>query len=93
MPENVFLKHDVPWVEGNREDGFLIGLASLISLLLEAIRQIKTEKPEEHHPLKRQLTESDTHDQSHPQSEASSDPFKKKTIVEESIDTSYRGQF
>ncbi|XP_016132940.1 inositol-trisphosphate 3-kinase B-like [Sinocyclocheilus grahami] len=38
-PEDVRLRHDVPWVEGNREDGYLIGLTSLITLLGEAIKQ------------------------------------------------------
>uniref|UniRef100_A0A673MEY5 Kinase n=1 Tax=Sinocyclocheilus rhinocerous TaxID=307959 RepID=A0A673MEY5_9TELE len=31
-PEDVQLRHDVPWVEGNREDGYLIGLTSLVTL-------------------------------------------------------------
>lgn len=43
-PDNVHLRHDVPWVEGNREDGYLIGLISLISLLGEAIRQAEEDK-------------------------------------------------
>ncbi|XP_016431720.1 inositol-trisphosphate 3-kinase B-like [Sinocyclocheilus rhinocerous] len=38
-PKDVRLRHDVPWVEGNREDGYLIGLTSLITLLGEAIKQ------------------------------------------------------
>uniref|UniRef100_A0A8C2KQZ6 Kinase n=1 Tax=Cyprinus carpio TaxID=7962 RepID=A0A8C2KQZ6_CYPCA len=38
-PEDVQLRHDVPWMEGNREDGYLIGLTSLITLLGEAIKQ------------------------------------------------------
>uniref|UniRef100_A0A8C1GMF3 Kinase n=1 Tax=Cyprinus carpio TaxID=7962 RepID=A0A8C1GMF3_CYPCA len=38
-PVDVQLRHDVPWVEGNREDGYLIGLTSLITLLGEAIKQ------------------------------------------------------
>ncbi|KAF5900250.1 inositol-trisphosphate 3-kinase B-like, partial [Clarias magur] len=38
VPSNVHLKHDIPWVEGNREDGYLFGLASLISLLHIAIK-------------------------------------------------------
>ncbi|TRY90135.1 hypothetical protein DNTS_031620 [Danionella cerebrum] len=37
--EDVQLRHDVPWVEGNQEDGYLIGLSSLISLLGEAIKR------------------------------------------------------
>ena len=40
-PEGVRLQHDVPWAEGNREDGYLIGLTSLIRLLAEAIRQTR----------------------------------------------------
>ncbi|KAL1261683.1 hypothetical protein QQF64_006948 [Cirrhinus molitorella] len=38
-PEDVQVRHDVPWVEGNREDGYLIGLTSLITLLGVAIKQ------------------------------------------------------
>lgn len=41
VPNNMYLKHDIPWVEGNREDGYLFGLASLISLLHIAIREVK----------------------------------------------------
>ncbi|XP_030621343.1 inositol-trisphosphate 3-kinase B-like [Chanos chanos] len=40
-PENVHLKHDVPWVEGSWEDGYLIGLESLTSLINEAIKQAR----------------------------------------------------
>lgn len=46
-PEDVQLKHDVPWVEGNREDGYLIGLTSLISLLKEAIKLAGEQSQEE----------------------------------------------
>ncbi|XP_028824190.1 inositol-trisphosphate 3-kinase B-like isoform X2 [Denticeps clupeoides] len=38
-PEGVHLHHNVPWTEGNHEDGYLIGLASLTLLLGEAIKQ------------------------------------------------------
>ncbi|KAG7464453.1 hypothetical protein MATL_G00165750 [Megalops atlanticus] len=38
MPPGICLKHNMPWVEGNREDGYLIGLASLILLVMEALR-------------------------------------------------------
>lgn len=48
-PSNVHLKHDVPWVEGNREDGYLLGLAALISLLHVAIREAKEQDLETHH--------------------------------------------
>lgn len=49
VPNNMHLKHDVPWIEGNREDGYLFGLASLISLLHVAIRDVKGEDLETHH--------------------------------------------
>ncbi|XP_004605580.2 inositol-trisphosphate 3-kinase B [Sorex araneus] len=35
LPEGQTLKHDVPWQEGNREDGYLSGLDNLISILTE----------------------------------------------------------
>lgn len=31
------LLHNVPWAEGTREDGYLIGLSSLITALSQAI--------------------------------------------------------
>ncbi|XP_078025514.1 inositol-trisphosphate 3-kinase B [Epinephelus lanceolatus] len=37
VPDRTELQHDVPWFEGNREDGYLIGLRSLINSLGEAI--------------------------------------------------------
>ncbi|CAN9502107.1 unnamed protein product [Ophioblennius macclurei] len=33
LPEGQTLKHDVPWQEGNREDGYLLGLENLIHTL------------------------------------------------------------
>ncbi|XP_065131298.1 inositol-trisphosphate 3-kinase A isoform X2 [Paramisgurnus dabryanus] len=45
-PNGVQLRHDVPWVEGNREDGYLLGLISLISLLGEAIREAEEQGQE-----------------------------------------------
>ncbi|XP_030413239.1 inositol-trisphosphate 3-kinase B isoform X2 [Gopherus evgoodei] len=35
LPEGQFLQHNVPWVEGNREDGYLWGLDNLIEILME----------------------------------------------------------
>jgi len=32
MPENQKISHNVPWTEGTREDGYLIGIDSLISI-------------------------------------------------------------
>lgn len=49
-PENMLLKHDVPWVEGNHEDGYLIGLDSLISLLCESITEATTPSLESQNP-------------------------------------------
>lgn len=33
LPEGHALRHDVPWQEGNREDGYLWGLENLIHTL------------------------------------------------------------
>ncbi|XP_066474784.1 inositol-trisphosphate 3-kinase B [Tiliqua scincoides] len=35
LPEGEVLQHNVPWVEGNREDGYLWGLNNLIEILKE----------------------------------------------------------
>ncbi|VTJ59006.1 Hypothetical predicted protein [Marmota monax] len=35
LPEGQTLKHNVPWQEGNREDGYLSGLNNLIDILTE----------------------------------------------------------
>ncbi|KAM4861317.1 inositol-trisphosphate 3-kinase B [Thomomys bottae] len=35
LPEGQTLRHDVPWQEGNREDGYLSGLNNLIDILSE----------------------------------------------------------
>ncbi|XP_076015635.1 inositol-trisphosphate 3-kinase C-like [Genypterus blacodes] len=37
VPDTSELQHDVPWAQGSREDGYLIGLASLIASLSQAI--------------------------------------------------------
>uniref|UniRef100_UPI0037E9829E inositol-trisphosphate 3-kinase A n=1 Tax=Semicossyphus pulcher TaxID=241346 RepID=UPI0037E9829E len=37
VPDSSEVRHDVPWAEGNREDGYLIGLTSLIASLGQAI--------------------------------------------------------
>lgn len=49
VPSNMHLKHDIPWIEGNQEDGYLLGLASLISLLHVAIKEVKGQGLETHH--------------------------------------------
>ncbi|KAG9346481.1 hypothetical protein JZ751_006792 [Albula glossodonta] len=38
-PSGLHLKHNIPWVEGNREDGYIIGLTNLTWLVTEALRQ------------------------------------------------------
>lgn len=38
LPEGQTLKHDIPWQEGNREDGYLWGLVNLIHTL-EAVEE------------------------------------------------------
>ncbi|XP_042301109.1 LOW QUALITY PROTEIN: inositol-trisphosphate 3-kinase B [Sceloporus undulatus] len=35
LPEGQVLQHNVPWVEGNREDGYLWGMDNLIEILTE----------------------------------------------------------
>ncbi|XP_036925402.1 inositol-trisphosphate 3-kinase B [Sturnira hondurensis] len=35
LPEGQTLRHDVPWQEGNREDGYLSGLNNLVDILSE----------------------------------------------------------
>uniref|UniRef100_A0A4W5NJB0 Kinase n=1 Tax=Hucho hucho TaxID=62062 RepID=A0A4W5NJB0_9TELE len=47
-PSTVQLRHDVPWAEGNREDGYLIGLAALTSLVGQAISQAACRQEENH---------------------------------------------
>lgn len=37
LPDSRELSHSVPWNEGSREDGYLIGLTSLITSLSQAI--------------------------------------------------------
>lgn len=37
LPDTKELQHNVPWAEGSREDGYLIGLTSLTTALSQAI--------------------------------------------------------
>ncbi|XP_030000639.1 inositol-trisphosphate 3-kinase A-like [Sphaeramia orbicularis] len=37
VPDTSELQHNIPWAEGSREDGYLIGLTSLITSLSQAI--------------------------------------------------------
>ncbi|OWA52189.1 Inositol-trisphosphate 3-kinase B [Hypsibius exemplaris] len=39
LPENIHIDHFRPWVEGNHEDGYLIGLNNLIGCFEEILRQ------------------------------------------------------
>ncbi|CAB1325070.1 unnamed protein product [Coregonus sp. 'balchen'] len=47
-PSSVQLRHNVPWAEGNREDGYLIGLAALTSFVDQAISQAACIQEENH---------------------------------------------
>uniref|UniRef100_H3BF62 Kinase n=1 Tax=Latimeria chalumnae TaxID=7897 RepID=H3BF62_LATCH len=39
VPDGKTLKHDIPWEEGNREDGYLLGLGNLIETVQEALKK------------------------------------------------------
>lgn len=43
LPDGQTLNHDIPWQEGNREDGYLWGLENLIHTL-EAVNDEDTSK-------------------------------------------------
>ncbi|KAG9272559.1 inositol-trisphosphate 3-kinase A-like [Astyanax mexicanus] len=75
--EGVHLKHDVPWVEGNHEDGYVIGLNSLISLLREAISEAAGQILEKQN---QQTHHQETNDKPNPpQTESTSSDLLKKT--------------
>lgn len=44
MPRTRELLHNVPWTEGSGEDGYLIGLTSLISALSQAVDMAEEQK-------------------------------------------------
>ncbi|XP_026163374.1 inositol-trisphosphate 3-kinase A [Mastacembelus armatus] len=44
IPEGMMLKHDIPWQEGNREDGYLWGLENLIQTLESVSTEGTSEK-------------------------------------------------
>ncbi|XP_048883820.1 inositol-trisphosphate 3-kinase B-like isoform X2 [Brienomyrus brachyistius] len=44
-PSGVYLKHNIPWIEGNQEDGYLTGLASLTSVVKEALLEAEKLNP------------------------------------------------
>lgn len=37
LPQGITITHSAPWIDGNHEDGYLIGIQSLIDLFQEAI--------------------------------------------------------
>lgn len=47
VPDTNELKHDVPWTEGSREDGYLLGLTSLITSLNQAISMASWQQEED----------------------------------------------
>lgn len=44
LPEGQALKHDIPWQEGNREDGYLWGLDNLVHTLEAVEQEIREER-------------------------------------------------
>lgn len=84
LPKNVHLKHDIPWVEGNREDGYLLGLTSLISLLHVAIREVRGEDLETHNS-QMELAESEL-TQRQPEIKVATTDFLKETIANNHVD-------
>ncbi|XP_019338650.1 inositol-trisphosphate 3-kinase B isoform X2 [Alligator mississippiensis] len=47
LPEGQVLQHNVPWVEGNREDGYLWGLDNLIQILTELSQRAASSTPQQ----------------------------------------------
>uniref|UniRef100_A0A3Q0T4S8 Kinase n=1 Tax=Amphilophus citrinellus TaxID=61819 RepID=A0A3Q0T4S8_AMPCI len=47
LPDSWELRHNVPWSEGSREDGYLIGLTSLITSLAQAISMASWQQEED----------------------------------------------
>ncbi|KAK5864691.1 hypothetical protein PBY51_015913 [Eleginops maclovinus] len=46
LPDRLELRHNIPWAEGSREDGYLIGLMSLITSLSQAISMASSQQEE-----------------------------------------------
>ncbi|MGH0185336.1 UNVERIFIED_CONTAM: hypothetical protein FKN15_016959 [Acipenser sinensis] len=46
VPGEGTLRHDVPWQEGNREDGYLIGLAQLRRAVRETLERASQPEPQ-----------------------------------------------
>ncbi|XP_026991180.1 inositol-trisphosphate 3-kinase A [Tachysurus fulvidraco] len=84
LPSNVHLKHDIPWIEGNREDGYLFGLASLISLLHAAIREVREQNLESHHLQTEHIVSEDNQHQ--PEINEASTDFLKETTATNHVD-------
>lgn len=47
VPDTSKLQHNIPWAEGNREDGYLIGLTSLITSLGQAISVVSWQQEDD----------------------------------------------
>ncbi|XP_042201204.1 inositol-trisphosphate 3-kinase A-like [Callorhinchus milii] len=43
LPQGQTLRHDIPWEEGNREDGYLLGLHNLMDIFSQALTQRLTD--------------------------------------------------
>ncbi len=44
LPENCSITHNKEWIEGNHEDGYLIGLNEIISLFEQLSLEVNREK-------------------------------------------------
>ncbi|KAG7329276.1 hypothetical protein KOW79_007450 [Hemibagrus wyckioides] len=84
LPSNVHLKHDIPWVEGNREDGYLFGLTSLISLMHIAIREVRKQDLESHHSQTEHIVSE--HNQHQPEINDVSSDYSKETTATNHVD-------
>ena len=40
LPEGIQISHDKQWKDGTREDGYLIGIESLINIFQECINEL-----------------------------------------------------
>lgn len=84
VPSNVHLQHDIPWVEGNREDGYLFGLTSLISLMHIAIREVRKQDLESHHSQTEHIVSK--HNQHQPEINGVLSDYSKETTATNHVD-------
>ena len=42
LPEGLSIDHETPWVAGNHEDGYLIGVENLISIFSQLVTKLES---------------------------------------------------